>query len=75
MLKVYDNKKTANMNEDDLKRQQVWIFGLINRPGREKKCYIFVKMSELNVEPKQRKIRNPKEPLPFSPRVTRSQKK
>ena len=33
------------------------------------------KMSELNVEPKQRKIRNPKEPLPFSPRVTRSQKK
>ena len=34
-----------------------------------------ITMSELNVEPKQRKIRIPKEKLPFSPRVTRSQKK
>jgi hypothetical protein len=32
--------KVKHHRGKDLKRQQVWIFGLINRPGREKKCYI-----------------------------------
>ena len=32
-------------------------------------------MHDLNGEPKQRTIRNPIETLPFSPRVTRSQRK